>query len=78
MTTDGYWPISVLEWCRLCGELMNPEHPFAVWGLNPETFRRGWMHGLCFMDAYADLVDVPPKDPVNFDSRLDEYQQLVA
>jgi hypothetical protein len=59
--------------CTLCGETIDPEHPLTVRGVNPETNRKGWMHGYCFVQALDELRSMPSDSPA-FVNRWDEYE----
>ena len=51
--------------CRICFDKLDPEHPSSIYGLNPITFRKGWMHYDCCTQAYYELSYM----------RKDEYNQ---
>jgi len=59
--------------CCLCNDRIDPEHPDSVYRLNPLTFRRAWMEWNCFLQAFNELKEQAPKDPVRFLNRQDEY-----
>jgi hypothetical protein len=58
--------------CCLCHDEVDPEHPLSVYGRNPETFRKGWMHWYCFNNAFEELKHQPASSP-DCMNRLDEY-----
>ena len=41
--------------CVLCDDELDTDHPLSVYGRNPETFRKGWMHLYCFNEAFEQL-----------------------
>ncbi len=58
--------------CVLCKDLLDQEHPSAIYGRNPETFRQAWMHLYCFDVALETLKEKGSKN-TDFDSQFDEY-----
>lgn len=61
--------------CRLCGELLDTEHPDSIYGVNPESFKKAWMHWFCFLSSYESLKGQETKN-VNYLDRQDEYNNF--
>lgn len=60
--------------CALCKDKLDTEHPDSVYCLNPETFRKAWMHYNCFLNTYDCLKSQKAKN-IQFLNRQDEYNQ---
>ncbi len=58
--------------CAICKDKLDEEHPNSTYGVNPESFRKAWMHLRCFINAFDILRNTPSKC-YDFDNRLDEY-----
>jgi hypothetical protein len=58
--------------CALCGDDLDTEHPLSIYGRNPQTYRKAWMHFYCFQSAFEQLQyeRASSDDCMN---RLDEY-----
>jgi hypothetical protein len=66
--------------CALCDDKADPENPFkegAIREVNPETFRRAWMHGSCYEDSLETLKTMPSRNPI-FKNRYDEYVNKIS
>lgn len=60
--------------CRLCGSAVNTDSPYVGYDANPETFRRGWMHDECYLQALEELKGKPAKAP----GYLDEHDRYIT
>lgn len=61
--------------CKLCNQSLDTEHPDSVYGVNPETFRKAWMHWFCFLSSYESLEGQESTD-INFFDRQDQYDEF--
>lgn len=52
---------------------LDTEHPDSVYGINPKTFRKAWMHWDCFLDEYQQLEYEDSKNEIDYFNRQDEY-----
>lgn len=58
--------------CILCKDFIDPEHPASLYGINPKTFRWGWMESFCFDVACEETMDIPSKK-TQYLNRYEEY-----
>jgi hypothetical protein len=57
--------------CALCKDGLDTEHPLSVYGINPETFRKAWMHFDCYHVACETALETPSTNPI-YENRFDE------
>jgi hypothetical protein len=57
--------------CAICHDSLNTESPFNVYGTNPLTLRRAWMHGWCADSAYEQATELPASEP-EFENRAEQ------
>jgi len=62
--------------CVICGDTIESEIDIR-YSRNPETFRYAYMHYYCYIDALEEIKYIESKK-LEFDSRYDEYLQLIA
>lgn len=58
--------------CTLCKDFIDPEHPQVLYGINPMTFRWGWMDLFCYIVACEEAMDTPSKKN-QYSNRYEEY-----
>lgn len=61
-----------MDKCVLCGDTLDTEHPQSILDINPETFRRGWMHNDC-LEVALDTAKEQAPSSVEYQNRFDEY-----
>ncbi len=63
--------------CRICGWNCDPESGTMAWmgihEINPDTFRRAWMHMECMLRAAERLKGQPSKIK-QFENRYEQWQ----
>ena len=70
--TDPDIPACALVACRICDQLINPEAPSTIRGINPETSRMAWMGFYCFVQAFEELAEKEATSD-SYDNKQDEY-----
>ena len=61
--------------CAICKSKADPENPSmngAIFDINPYTFRKAWMHAVCFKEA-IEVIKKEPSKNTNYLSKYDEY-----
>lgn len=52
--------------------MVDTESPFSVYSINPNTFRKAWMHDFCFVFAVEEL-HAQKASTIKYLDRHDEY-----